>query len=306
MGDVATTARPLVDVVIVVDWSAAAAPKTGADSIWSHELGDGRAELTNHPTRAAARVHLTDRLQHLVGRRVLVGFDFAFAYPAGFAAAAGLDPTVNAWLAVWQHLAEHIVDDDRNHNNRWEVAASLNERLGSPHFWGVPTARASEHLSRTKPRAFALPEFRRSEHHLHETTGRRPFSAWQLLGAGAVGSQTLMGIPTLHHLRHTDGLSERTRVWPFETGFTADPWSHAPTDGIVLAEVWPSAIDSATIDLADHPTKDARQMLTLGQSFMAAAADGSLSAAFDGPTDPADRAAAAEEGWVLTPGDVSR
>ena len=298
----------MFDVVIVVDWSAAAAPRLGADSIWSYELavGDACGELINHATRNVAREHLTARLRQRAGQRVLVGFDFAFAYPAGFAAAAGLGiDTADAWRAIWQYVADHITDDERNRSNRWAVAADLNERLGTHHFWGSPPARAGTHLATTKPKEFALAEFRRSELHLRVLTGRRPFSAWQLLGAGAVGSQTLMGIPTLLHLRIADGLATRTRVWPFETGFTIDPWAGRPDDGIVLAEVWPSAIDTATIDGADHPIKDARQMITLAQAFVAAAADGRLQQAFDGPTDAADRAAAAEEGWVLTP-NVSR
>ena len=298
----------LFDVVIVVDWSAAATPKLGADSIWSYELpvGGTDGDLINHSTRATARTHLTERLLQLAGRRVLVGFDVAFAYPAGFAAAAGLGRATPPWAAVWQHVAQHITDDDRNRNNRWAVAAALNDRLGSRHFWGAPPRQANAHLTATKPTEFDLAEFRRSEHHLRVVTGRRPFSAWQLLGAGAVGSQTLMGIPTLHHLRHHDGLAARTRVWPFETGFTTDPWAAVPRDGIVLAEVWPSAIDSTTIGCADHAIKDARQMLTLGTAFAASAVDGSLAEAFAGPAEAADRAAAAEEGWVLTPGDVSR
>lgn len=294
----------MFDVVIVVDWSAAAAPKLGADSIWSYELGDGRAEVLNHATRATARTHLTERLGELAGRRVLLGFDFAFAYPAGFAAAAGLgDDTADAWRVVWQHVAAHVTDDDRNRNNRWTVAAELNERLGSHHFWGAPPARATSHLTTTKPGTFALPEFRRSEHHLRTVTGRRPFSAWQLLGAGAVGSQTLMGIPTLHHLRHHEGLADRTRVWPFETGLTADPWAARPDDGIVLAEVWPSAVEFGHVA---HPVKDARQVIALAQRFRTSADDGSLAAAFSPPPHHVEEATALEEGWVLTPGDVSR
>lgn len=308
----------MFDVVIVVDWSANATPKRGADSIWSYELavgdngdngdssGDGAAAPLNHRTRASAREHLTTRLVELAGKRVLLGFDFAFAYPAGFAAAAGLDATTAPWQAVWQHVARHITDDQRNRNNRWAVAAALNERLGAPHFWGSPPARAGTHLATTKPAQFTLAEFRRSEAHLRALTGRRPFSAWQLLGAGAVGSQTLMGLPTLHHLRHAPGLSDRTRVWPFETGLVANPWAGRPHDGIVLAEVWPSAIDSLTIDCADHPIKDARQMITLARAFDAAAIDGSLAQAFEGPSHAEDIAAAMEEGWVLTPVDVSR
>lgn len=284
--------------MIVVDWSAAAAPKLGADSIWSYELGEGRGDLLNHATRAEARAHLSVRLHALAGRRVLVGFDFAFAYPAGFAAAAGLgDDAADAWLAIWQHLARRITDDARNRNNRWSVAAELNERLGSRHFWGAPPASAGPHLTSTKPASFTLAEYRRSEAHLRDATGKRPFSAWQLLGVGAVGSQTLTGIPVLHQLRHADGLAARTRVWPFETGFVADPWC-GTNDGIVFAEVWPSAVE---FDHVAHPVKDARQVTALAQRLRTSADDGCLAVAFSAPPHHVDAATALEEGWVLTP-----
>ena len=45
-----------------------------------------------------------DALRQFVagGERVLVGFDFPYGYPAGFAAA--LDLTGPPWLAVWRYL----------------------------------------------------------------------------------------------------------------------------------------------------------------------------------------------------------
>ena len=43
------------DTIVMVDWSAAATPKTGADSIWVAVLrpGDAVPKLLNPPTRAA-------------------------------------------------------------------------------------------------------------------------------------------------------------------------------------------------------------------------------------------------------------
>lgn len=290
----------MFDVIMIVDWSANATPKRGADSIWSYELDadtdtDQQLPPFNHRTRAEARAHLEARLRHHAGRRVLVGFDFAFGYPAGFADAANLAGP-QPWSAIWQYLAETITDDTRNRNNRWAVAAGLNGRLGRNHFWGVPPRRAGESLASSKPAGFALGEFRHSERHIRATTGRHPFSVWQLLGAGAVGSQTLTGIPVLHHLRNVPGLAERTRVWPFETGFTPDPCEGRP-DAIVIVEVWPSSID---VDHIDHSVKDARQVVALAEHFAAASRSGTLASAFDPDlTDDVNAAAAREEGWVL-------
>lgn len=289
-----------VDVIIIVDWSANSRPKLGADSIWSYELAtsggaDPRVPI-NHRTRTAALEHIESRVRARAGQRVLLGFDFAFAYPAGFAFAAGLTGA-RPWEAIWQHLARHITDDERNRNNRWAVATELNERLGSTHFWGAPPRQASAHLTTTKPVHFALAEFRRSEVHLRAVTGKHPFSAWQLLGAGAVGSQTLMGIPVLQRLRSAHQLSGRTRVWPFETGLVADPWA-GRNDGVVVAEVWPSALEFGHVG---HPTKDAQQVMALAQRFATRAAQGSLGSAFCPPISASDASAAMEEGWVLTP-----
>jgi len=285
----------------MVDWSAQATPKLRADSIWSYELDTAAATPTptppaNHRTRAEAATHLHERLQLLAGRRVLLGFDFAFGYPAGFAQLAGL--TGVPWQATWQHLADSITDDHQNRNNRWTVAADLNDRLGTNHLWGVPKARATNTLTATKPRTFTLAQFRHSELHLH-STGRRPFSIWQLLGAGAVGSQSLMGIPVLHRLRHAPDLAERTRIWPFETGLVANPWPAG--DSIVIAEVWPGTLEATAIDSVDHCIKDARQIVALAEHFASAGTD-ALSAAFAPALDPATAAlVVAEEGWVLLP-----
>jgi precorrin-8X/cobalt-precorrin-8 methylmutase len=229
---------------VIVDWSAQATPKRGPDSIWSYTLGDGDA--VNHRTRSDTSSALVELLR-LPGR-TLVGFDFPLGYPAGLAARAQFESVGGVpWSATWEHLAANITDDDRNRNNRWAVAADLNRRLGELRFWGVPSPRASPHLTVRKPSG--LSEFRIVERRLKQQ-GRHPFSVWQLLGAGSVGSQALTGIPVVHRLRHHPDLRMRARVWPFETGFTTDPTAHH-ADAIVIAEVWPSAI---SFDHIDHRT----------------------------------------------------
>lgn len=89
---------PLFDAYLMVDWSARSEPARGADSIWWAliERRDGAAALLrreNPSLRAAAVEQLATMLAALSaeGRRSLVGFDFPFGYPAGFAAALGLD-----------------------------------------------------------------------------------------------------------------------------------------------------------------------------------------------------------------------
>src|SRR5438094_513858 len=74
------------------------------------------------------------------GERVLIGFDFPYGYPQGFAAAMGLEGP--AWSAIWRYLASHVNDAPQtNENNRFEVASEINARLVHHAFWGRPAAR---------------------------------------------------------------------------------------------------------------------------------------------------------------------
>ena len=68
----------------------------------------------------------------------MVGFDFPFGYPAGFAARLGLEGP--PWRAVWDEIARLIEDDEGNRNNRFEVGAEFNRRVsgGRFPFWGCP------------------------------------------------------------------------------------------------------------------------------------------------------------------------
>ena len=82
------------DAYLIVDWSANSTPKAGKDSIWyclveSLTNTPTITALENPPTRHAAIDQLLARLQSLARANysVLVGFDFAYGYPAGLASA---------------------------------------------------------------------------------------------------------------------------------------------------------------------------------------------------------------------------
>jgi len=300
--------RAVFDRFVVVDWSANSAPKLGRDSIWIAvygRTGDGHAwemSVTNVPTRVAAEAFLVELSESDRTATTLLGVDFSLGYPAGTAAALGLHGA--PWSAMWTLLADRITDDDRNVNNRFAVAAELNDRLtGGPEpFWGCPPSAASRHLTTTKPAsgrsaavtpssAGVLAPFRAVEDALR-AQGHRPFSSWQLLGAGAVGSQSLVGIPRLHGLRRR--FPDRMHIWPFTTGF------RTPTlvDGaIVVAEVWPSMLDVG--DIGDG-VRDAVQVSATARWLADADTAGRLDALFSPALSPeVTSAAIAEEGWVL-------
>ena len=294
---------PVFDAYVTVDWSADSRPKTGRDSIWiccleRSEEGEFRERLINPPTRSAAIEHLADLLSDLVARdRVgLVGFDFAFGFPSGFA--ARLRPDAPTWRSVWKEIAARVRDGDDNANNRYEVAQALNARASGTAFpfWGCPASVAGPLLSTTKPqpRSDPLPE-----HRLTDRIVEGPQPVWKLAYAGNVGSQTLLGIARLNALRHHPWVADAARLWPFETGLepvrqpTADGWR------ILFAEVYPSMLAP---EIQPGEVKDAAQMRALARHFAALDARAALAPLFAGPSglDAADRARIErEEGWIL-------
>ena len=100
----------LFDSYVIVDWSASNRRNSGADSIWWCEVGGhGHIEhLHNEPTRSQAyHAILAALLDDVVNcHRVLIGFDFPYGYPRGWANALGLSGP--PWLAVWNELSKLI------------------------------------------------------------------------------------------------------------------------------------------------------------------------------------------------------
>lgn len=293
------TSSPSFDQVIVVDWSAHSAPKRGADSIWiCRRRAGGRPDTTNVATRAQAVDLLADLIRG--GGRCLLAVDFSLGYPAGTAQAFGLRG--RPWTATWALLGDAVVDDDRNRNNRFAVASDLNARAGSGPgpFWGCPPAARTSTLTSTKVPPDPLPTWRCAEFRLG-ASGRRPFSCWQLLGAGAVGSQTLLGIVALGRLvdRLAADPSFTVDVWPFTTGLRPPS---VDAQQVVIAEAWPSMIDLPR-RRDDGRTKDEMQVVELSRVLAGLDAEGRLDALFS-PDVPATLVddVVAEEGWLLGAG----
>lgn len=277
------------DRVLMVDWSGGndRGPNPCKDAIWACAAdAEGTGAPVYHRNRQLAEAALVDAIQTALdeGSRLLAGFDFPFGYPAGFARAVtgGDDP-----LALWNWL-EARIEDAPDANNRFDLAAELNGRFAGPGpFWGNALGREIDGLARTKApgrmEAAGLSEWRAVE-----GRARGAFSCWQLAGAGAVGSQVLMGLPVLARMRRQFG--ERLAVWPFE------PWDVAQ---IVLAEVFPSLLAAeVTAAQAAEPEaiRDALQVRLLSRALWQAQGDGSLRAILEAaPDGPARR----EEGWIV-------
>jgi hypothetical protein len=282
----------MFDTYVMVDWSAANVPRAGRDSIWICHLGRRGESCENPATRHRANLLLGDILAAAARRkeRVLLGFDFPFGYPSGFAARLGLEGT--PWRAIWNEIARLIEDGEDNRNNRFWVAAELNRRVsgGRFPFWGCPVRFRHEFLGPKHHRGHDSGGL--AEKRLIDTwmIGAQP--CWKLIGAGSVGGQVLTGIPVVRALRNDPRWAEHARIWPFETGFGIGDDAR-----FVFAEVWPSWW-KACADLG--PPNDKAQVRTVAAILAAQDRGGGLRSWFAPPIGPTEaRRVTDEEAWTL-------
>jgi precorrin-8X/cobalt-precorrin-8 methylmutase len=284
----------LFDHYVIVDWSAENRPKTGHDSIWiCHRGPNGELGCANPATRHAAKLLLADILADVAarGERAVLGFDFPFGYPAGFADRLGLAGP--PWRMLWDEIASLLHDHDDNRNDRFEVGAALNRRVsGGPFpFWGCPSGKAGKFLGAKKPDGYA-PEGLAEKRLIDERmTGAQP--CWKLAYPGCVGSQALTGIPVVRALRDHPRWSETAQVWPFETGLSAPKGAQ-----VVFAEVYPSLWK---LNSQEKP-KDKAQVRDVAQRFADLDRSGAFADLFAGDpnlTDEQRRRVVSEEAWTL-------
>ena len=213
----------LFDSYVMVDWSAASKPATGADSIWIGALTpDSRLKLsfkaTNPPTRAKAIEELTEILNRCLkrGDRVLVGVDFPLGFPAGTAEAMKLKGEPGK--ALRDFLLKEMKDKPDNSNNRFALAARMNRLIsdGPFPFWGCSKKDELTTLSVKKTREHGkgdIAEFRIVENAALAAKKARPQPVWKIAYAGAIGGQAMTGIPAIERLREK---FPALKVWPFD------------------------------------------------------------------------------------------
>ena len=285
---------------VIVDWSARSTPspaRPARDSIWWAVARDG---VVDEPAYARTRYDAVERLAALItkeidaARRVLIGFDFPFGYPAGVA--AHLTGEASA-LTLWNWLAARIEDGEDNANNRFEIAEEINRTYpGIGPFWGrpqnwpypeVPTRESSRTGREAHP-----PERRIAD--LHAKGAK---TIWQLAYAGSVGSQVLLGLPALKRLVEDPRLEGRAAVWPFDTGL------RAPQAPAVITEIYPSLLRREIEERkGEGEIPDAAQVRINAEAFARLDALGGLSPLFEGPPflDATERRLIeTEEAWIL-------
>lgn len=114
----------------MVDWSGGGdtGPRPRKDAIWAAVWRAGRLEPATYLRNRAVALDWLAALvsaERVAGRRLLVGFDFPFGYPAGFAArvTGSADP-----LALWDWLASALEALPAG-EGRFDLAARLNRRF---------------------------------------------------------------------------------------------------------------------------------------------------------------------------------
>ncbi len=211
----------------MVDWSGGndRGPTPTKDAIW---VGISRSGSSEDPryfrNRQTFFSWITDFLdtELTAKRRTLVGFDFPFGYPTGFGRhLTGTDDP----LTLWQWLTDRVEDSPKA-NNRFDIAGQINRTLpGIGPFWANGLKRDIADLPR---KGLARTQNPFPEKRIVETHAKGSFTCWQLAGAGAVGSQVIMGLPILHRLRQI--FTNKISIWPFEQ----------LTRPIAFVEIWPT------------------------------------------------------------------
>ncbi len=157
---------------IAVDWSGALSAATR--KICLAEARDGRLlRVEDGRDRDQVVAHLATRARR--DPTLVVGFDFAFGFPAWFAGTRGLDSAAEVWALVAREGESWLRD------------------CPFP-FWGRPGC----------PRPAPSPDhspFRKTESEAPPLFGIHPKSVFQVGGAGTVGTGSLRGMPYLPVLR---------------------------------------------------------------------------------------------------------
>ncbi|MEM8555068.1 MAG: molybdopterin guanine dinucleotide synthesis [Pseudomonadota bacterium] len=272
----------MFDTIAMVDWSGGQdrGPKPRPDSIFLCVARGDQVEVPIYlRNRAVAMVQLADLIANelAAGRRLLIGFDFPFGYPEGFAALVTGAPDPLA-LADWFAAA---LPPDAPDDARFHIAAELNARLGGNGPFWFRFKNGPEGLPLKKP-AWLDRGFLEKRH--VETLAPGAFLSWQMGGAGSVGSQTMTGMAALSRLRRW--FPGQVGVWPFELDCP-----------VMLVEIWPSLIDATVkAHMRQDEIKDAAQVRVLACAVAQMVSEGALAAVLDDVDDGAPRS---EEGWIL-------
>lgn len=179
--------------VIAVDWSGERRAG-GAAKIYRCEAAGGAPSV---PQKGGTRDEVARFLIAEAERdpQLVVGLDFAFSVPDWYFEAAGLEDAPS----LWRRMAEG------------EAAALLDHGNCAWPFWGRDGVRSPWRRGARDNEFSPKDPFRAAERATRSVQGIRPKSVFQLAGAGAVGTGSLLGMPLLERLR-----AAGFAIWPFD------------------------------------------------------------------------------------------
>lgn len=248
------------NIFIAVDWSAKNTPspaKPSADAIWVavKDTLAGEQYERYFRTRFSCESFLLELLHHNARKenaRILIGYDLDFGFPAGLAKSMGVSGL--PWQYHWKTLSNMIQDNEKNKNNRFQVASFYNQKSSNTigPFWGVPKAQETDYLKPKSPSYPFQAQNGATLRHKRWCESKEPKAqpVWKLLGTASVGGQSLMGILVIHRLRHHNDLKDMSAIWPLETGF-----NYPENSRIVHVEIWPGLFSKhldGTLEVKDH------------------------------------------------------
>lgn len=234
---------PLFDIYIAIDFSGSKDTGRQKATIAFAELerGSSPQSFVNQFTRFDAVWYLMQRIFHhnSNGRRVLCGFDFSYAFPQGFWNV--LTGEHEKWMDMIKGMAEGIanlpaiVDKPESNARKWaelanrKIVRNVETRIGP--FWGPGFTQTTDPKFSYSKTKFA--EYRAVE---KRDSGFKPI--FKIGGQGAVGLQSLCGIPYLHHLKTTCTQQKvDLHCWPFD-GWETNGYAH------LLVEWYPALYNS--------------------------------------------------------------
>lgn len=254
------------DLAIGIDYSGAETPEGRLPGLQLYGAPAGREaeavrpEDGRHWSRRALAQWLRERI--LSGRRVVIGIDHGFSFPASYFRRLGLTD----WPAFLDDFAAHWPTD----------RAGVTVR-------DVRDGRAIGAAGGVRDRTGRHDEFR-----LCERWTASAKSVFQFDVQGSVASSTHAGLPWLRWLRRECG--PRLFWWPF------DGWT--PPDGVsVIAEAYPTLV-RRRYARADR-TADAQDAYAVAQWLRDMDDRRAMHRYWDPPLVPSERVTAAMEGWIL-------
>jgi hypothetical protein len=191
--------------VVGVDWSGRVDLAGQRRHIWAGvwtagPSAAGKVTLENGRSRDELMEWLIELA--LETPRMVVGFDFSFSYPAWFLREHGVASAPEFWRSVADGQGE-----------KW-----LHKECEDGRFWGAPKKKPAEfcgeyahRMLRKAETALKVRAMIADPVQAAKVAGIAPKSAFQIGGAGSVGTASLRGMPGLLRLQEAG-----FRVWPFD------------------------------------------------------------------------------------------